>query len=168
MFMSQAKAALIQAYEKGYRVKDNVVYGIVKKQPLKLSCSKSGYLFFNVKFGSKTVKVFLHRLVAYEKYQDKLLEPGILVRHLNGNSKDNSFGNICIGTQTENMLDRSPEERLNHAIKASSSIRKFTNEKVNQIKLDHSNGLGYKALMEKYGITSKGTLHYILTHEYVT
>jgi|APGre2960657404_1045060.scaffolds.fasta_scaffold153020_2 hypothetical protein len=166
--MSHAKAALLQAYKKGYRVKDNVVYGIIKKQPLKLSCSQSGYLFFNIKLGSRTLKVFLHRLVAYEKYQDKLFEPGILVRHLNGNSKDNSFENISIGTQTENMLDRSPEERLNHAIKASSFKRKFTNEKVSQIKLDHANGLGYKALMEKYCITSKGTLHYILTREYVT
>ena len=166
--MNQAKAALIQAYEKGYRVKDNLVYGIVKKQPLKLSCSQAGYLFFNIRLSSKTLKVFLHRLVAYEKYQDKLFEPGILVRHLNGNRKDNSFKNISIGTQTENMLDRDPEERLNHAIKASSSIRKFTNEKVNQIKLDYSNGLGYKTLMEKYCISSKGTLHYILTHEYVT
>ena len=166
--MSQAKTALIQAYEKGYLVRDNLVYGIVKKQPLKLRCSHSGYLFFNLKLGRKTLKVFLHRLVAYEKYQDKLFQPGILVRHLNGNSKDNSFENICIGTQTENMLDRDPEERLKHAIKASSSIRKFTNEKVNQIKSDHSNGLGYKDLMEKYCISSKGTLHYILTREYVT
>ena len=166
--MSQAKTALMQAYKKGYRVRDNLVYGIVKKQPLKLGCSRSGYLFFNLKLGRKVLKVFLHRLVAYEKYQDKLFESGILVRHLNGNSKDNSFENICIGTQTENMLDRNPKERLRHAIKASSSIRKFNNEKVNQIKLDHSNGLGYKALMEKYCISSKGTLHYILTREYVT
>lgn len=166
--MSQAKAALIQAYEKGYRVKDNLVYGIVKKQPLKLRCSQAGYFYFNIKLGSKTLNVFLHRLVAYEKYQNKLFEPGILVRHLNGDRKDNSFENICIGTQTENMLDRDPKERLRHAMKASSFIRKFTNDQVTQIKTDHSNGFGYKALMEKYCISSKGTLHYILNNEYVT
>jgi len=166
--MSQAKAALIHAYAKGYRVKDNLVYGIVKKQPLKLRCSHSGYLFFGIKIGKKVIKVFLHRLVAYEKYQDKLFDQDIVVRHLNGNRKDNSFDNICIGTQTENMLDRDPEERLKHAIKASSFIRKFTNDQVVQIKADHSNGLGYKALMQKYSISSKGTLHYILNAEYVT
>ena len=166
--MSQAQAALIRAYEKGYRVKDNVVYGIHKKEPLKLGCSQSGYLFFNLKIGRKTHKVFLHRLVAYEKYQEKLFEIGIVVRHLNGNSKDNSFNNICIGSQTENMLDRDPSQRLNHAIKASSCMRKYTQDQVTQIKAEHSNGLGYKALMEKFNISSKGTLHYILNNEYVT
>lgn len=166
--MSQAKAALIHAYEKGYRVRDNLVYGIVKKEPLKLRCSHSGYLFFGITIGKKVLKVFLHRLVAYEKYQDKLFGQNIVVRHLNGNRKDNSFDNICIGTQTENMLDRDPKERLKHAIKASSFIRRFTNDQVMQIKTDHSNGLGYKALMEKYSISSKGTLHYVLNSEYVT
>lgn len=166
--MNQAQIALICAYRKGYRVKNNIVYGIRKKEPLKLSCSQSGYLFFNLKISTKTHKVFLHRLVAYEKYQEKLFEVGIVVRHLNGNSKDNSFDNICIGTQTENMLDRCSKQRLNHAIKASSCIRKYTKDQINQIKNDHSNGLGYKALMEKFNISSKGTLHYILNNKYVT
>ena len=166
--MSQAKSALIRAYEKGYRVKDNIVHGLTKGGPLILRCSQSDYLYFNIKIGKKTHKVFVHRLVAYEKYQEKLFEPGIVVRHLNGNRKDNSFTNISIGTQSENMLDRDPKQRLSHAIKASSHMRKHTKEKVAQIKADHSNGLGYKALMEKFNISSKGTLHFILNNEYVT
>jgi hypothetical protein len=166
--MTLQKTALIYAYEKGYRVRDNNVYGIAKNQPLKLMCSTSGYFYFNVKINKKSVKVFLHRLVAYEKYQNKLFEPGVFVRHLNGDSKDNTFNNIYIGTQKENMLDRDPKERLKHAIKASSSIRKFTNDEIKQIKADYSKGLGYKALMQKYSISSKGTLHYILNNDYVT
>ena len=97
-----------------------------------------------------------------------MFEPGIVVRHLNGNQKDNSFENICIGTNKDNMLDRPFKDRLQHAIKASSSIRKFSNEQVKQIKDDHLQGLGYKALMEKFKISSKGTLHYILNSQYVT
>ena len=166
--MSQAKVALIHAYQKGYRVKDNNVYGILKKEPLILGCSRSGYLYFNVQSEKKSRKVYVHRLVAYEKYQDKLFEPGVVVRHLNGNSKDNSFDNICIGTQSENLLDRNPEQRLKHAIKASGCIRKYTKQQIDQIKISHLNGLGYKALMEKFKISSKGTLHYILNNEYVT
>lgn len=166
--MSQSKTALMRAYEKGYRVRHNIVYGLTKKKPLNLNCTQSGYLYFNLRLGKKSHKVFLHRLVAYEKYHEKLFEPGIVVRHLNGNRKDNSFNNICIGTQSENMLDRNPEQRLAHAIKASSYIRKYTKEQVAQIKADYSNGLGYKALMEKFNISSKGTLHFILNNEYVT
>ena len=166
--MSQSKEALILAYEKGYRVKNNTVYGIKKGQPLKLFCSQAGYLYFNVRIKRKAIKVFLHRLVAYEKYQHRLFEPHVLVRHLNGNSKDNSFANIVIGTQKDNMLDKNPKERLEHAIKASKSIRKFTNEQVNQIKQDYIAGLKYKALMEKFNISSKGTLHHILNNTYVT
>lgn len=166
--MNQAKAALIIAYEKGYRAKDNIVISPVTKKPLKLCCSSAGYLCFSVFANNKSCRVFVHRLVAYQKYKEKLFEPGIVVRHLNGNSKDNSVDNICIGTNSQNMMDKHPEQRLLHAIKASSCIRKYTKEQVSQIKTDHSNGLGYKALMEKFNISSKGTLHYVLNNEYVT
>ena len=166
--MNESQTALTLAYEKGYRVRDNCVLGLHKKQPLKLLSSRAGYFYFNIRIQCKSIKVFLHRLVAYEKYQDKLFEPGIVVRHLNGNQKDNSFENICIGTNKDNMLDRPFKDRLQHAIKASSSIRKFSNEQVKQIKDDHLQGLGYKALMEKFKISSKGTLHYILNTQYVT
>jgi hypothetical protein len=166
--MNESQLALITAYQKGYRVKDGCVFGIQKKQPLKLQTSCAGYLHFNIKLGKKSINVFLHRLVAYEKYKDELFNPGIVVRHLNGNQKDNSFGNICIGTNQQNAMDRKPEDRLQHAINASRSIRKFTNEQIEFIKQEHASGMGYKALMEKFKISSKGTLHYILNCEYVT
>ena len=166
--MNTYQLALKTAYEKGYRVKDNCVYSPFKKQLLKLQTSQSGYLHFNIKLQRKSIKVFLHRLVAYEKYKDKLFDQGIVVRHLNGNQKDNSFDNICIGTQQENMFDRKPEDRLQHAIKAARANKKFTNEKISYIKQKHLEGMGYKALMEKFQISSKGTLHYILNNEYVT
>ena len=166
--MNESQLALKTAYEKGYRVKNNCVYSFFKNCFLKLQTNQSGYLYFNIKLQRKSIKVFVHRLVAYEKYKDKLFDQGIVVRHLNGNQKDNSFNNICIGTQQENMLDRKPGDRLQHAIKASRSIKRFTNEEINCIKQEHSSGMGYKALMEKFQISSKGTLHFILNNEYVT
>jgi hypothetical protein len=166
--MNKSQQALITAYEKGYRVRNGCVLGIQKKQPLKLRVSSFGYLYFRIKLGKTSHNVYLHRLVAYEKYKDKLFIPGIVVRHLNGNPKDNSFENICIGTTRQNIMDRKPEDRLQHAIKASRSIRKFTNEQVSVIREEHKLGVGYKFLMEKYKINSKGTLHYILNSTYVT
>jgi len=166
--MNDSQLALVMAYNKGYRVKDNSVYSIHKKQFLKLQTSRGGYYYFNIKVCKKSIKVFLHRLVGYEKYKDKLFESGIVVRHLNGNQKDNSFENICIRTNQENIMDRKAEDRLQHAIKASRTIRKFTNKETELIKQEHALGMGYKSLMEKFKINSKGTLHYILNHVYVT
>lgn len=166
--MNRAQIALVRAYQRRYRVRDNTVYGLVKKQPLSLQCSDSGYLYFGITIQGKNYRVFLHRLVAYEKYGDELFTEGTVVRHLNGDSQDNAFANICLGTQSQNMLDRAPRERLDHAIKAAATNRKFSNAEVETIRSDYSKGLGYKALMAKYSISSKGTLHHILKHRYIT
>ncbi len=166
--MNSSQLAVVTAYQKGYRVRNNSVIGISKGKPLKLMTGTTGYFYFSIKISRKVLRVYIHRLVAYEKFGDKIFDCNIVVRHINGNQKDNSFENICIGSQSENMLDRKPEERLKHAIKASRANRKFTNEQINQIRKLHSDGLGYKFLMEKFKISSKSTLHYILNNEYVT
>lgn len=93
---------------------------------------------------------------------------GTQIRHLDGSSLNNSPSNISIGTPSENMLDRLPEDRLNHAIIASTNVRKFTDEEINMIKRDHSITKSYKDTMAIWGISSKGTLHYILNNKYVT
>ena len=67
---------------------------------LKPSPNDQGYLTFSI--GRKSVK--LHVLVA------KLHVPGWFegaeVRHLNGDKRDNSAGNLAWGTHAENMSDR--------------------------------------------------------------
>lgn len=47
--------------------------------------------------------VFEHRLIAAKKYGS--LPSGLVVRHLNGNKRDNSPDNLVLGTQSENTSD---------------------------------------------------------------
>ena len=66
---------------------------------------------------------------------------------------NNSFDNIAIGIASENMMDRPKEERVNHAIRAASHLRKFTDKEIADMRIDRANGATYKDIMEKYGIT---------------
>ncbi len=93
---------------------------------------------------------------------------GIHVRHFNGNEKDNSDENILIGTPSENMMDKSEEVRRKWAINASKHIRKFDDVIMLEIKSMYEDTKSYKKVMQKYKISSKGTLHHILNNEYVT
>jgi hypothetical protein len=65
-------------------------------------------------------------------------------------------------------MDRLPEDRLEHALKASGNMRKYTDSQIEEIKLFYSNDKSYKNTMEKFGITSKGSLHFILNNTYIT
>ena len=89
-----------------------------------------------------------------------MFRDGIQVRHLNGDPKDNSWDNIAIGTQSDNMMDIPIEERVRKAKLASSKIRRFTDEQVAMIRSDRAAGMTYSKLCQKYD-TSKGTLSYM-------
>lgn len=166
--LSNYNKILIKAYRKGYRVIDGKVYNPFGYQ-LKLR-NINGYYHFNFGSGSgrtqKRIKV--HRLVAYQKYGDKLFESGIEVRHKNNDSKNNLDDNILIGTSSQNKMDINPEDRLEHAKKASSHIRKFSNAEVEEIRRTYAGIRSYKQVMEMFDISSKGTLHHILNNDYQT
>ncbi len=86
-----------------------------KKRKLKLSISNNkGYKSYRFVVSSGTYSrwsVKVHRFQAYQKFGDVIFEKGIQVRHLNGNSLDNSWDNIEIGTTKQNHDDRTVEER---------------------------------------------------------
>lgn len=161
--LSLYNQALIFAYEKGYRVDENgEVSSIVKK--LKTCSDRGGYLFFSVRLninGNSVVKnVKVHRLQAYQKYGFDVFKEGIDVRHKDGDKKNNSHENILIGTTLDNIMDRTPESRREHAIKASNKKRRFKDEEVVCIISDFKSGFSYNKLCEKYQ-TSKSTLSYL-------
>lgn len=160
MYMSNevSKQELITkiSVDKGYSVDINGnVFNKDGKQ-LSIGKSKKGYLSFNIKIekGGNATRSFVHRLQAYQKFGDKIFEQGIVVRHLNGISTDNSYDNIGIGTHSQNSLDIPKEKRI---INASNPIHNHVD-----IINDRKNGYTYKELMCKYGITSKGTLSFII------
>ena len=148
------------AWEKGYYVNGlDEVYS--KWRQLSLNNYK-GYLYFTIRIDDKPRKVNVHRMQAYQKFKDKIYEDNIVVRHLNGNSLDNTFNNIGIGSQSENMFDRPREERIKHGRLAASFNIKYPKELIDEMKVFYNNCKSYKKTMEKYNISSKGTLWHIL------
>jgi len=90
----------------------------------------------------------VHKIQAYIKYGDEIFNNGCLVRHLNGDPLDNSWDNIVIGTQSDNMMDRSEESRRNHV----KRIEPIDETIILSMIKDKNNGLSYRKLVDKYNI----------------
>lgn len=152
------KEALINAYENGYRVIDGVVYNPDGKV-LTGTPDSHGYIMFAP---TKEDKVFIHRLVAYQKYGNKIFEDDIQVRHLDNNYLNNFNDNIALGDQSRNMMDRPKEIRRRIAGDAN---RKHPHVEIIEY---YNETRSYKRTMLKFGLTSKGTLNYILKKSMAT
>ena len=153
MRKSKMNIAVIYAFNKGYTVD---YFGNCFKNGIevKVMINKNGYKKFSIRIDKEVIPVFIHKMQAFKKFGEKAFEGGICVRHLNGNSVDNSFENIAIGTQKQNMLDVPKEKRILNA----------SNPKYNHLEIikDRNEGMSYKDIMEKHGISSKGTLSFIV------
>lgn len=143
--------------EKGYFCsKEGEVFNC-KGEKLKLYTykkAKPNYNVFNLRAGKKVFPVKVCWIQAYQKYSDKLFEKGMVVRHKNNISTDDSWDNILIGSQKENMLDIPKISRI-----LGASNPKYLHAEI--IK-DRELGLTYKELMLKYNISSKGTVSFII------
>lgn len=149
------------AWEKGYYV--NGLGEVFNKKGNKLKLTAyNGYYQFSIRVKSKKYRIKVHRLQAYQKFKDMIYDPTLVIRHLNGDSFDNSFNNIGIGTHHDNTMDISRDIRLQLAMNASKKAIKYPLNLVNEIKEFYNNCKSYKETMEKYNIPSKGTLWYIL------
>lgn len=148
---------VIVLYKRGYRVsEDGILYN---KNRVEVGSVQGRYHRIGIRINKKKVFINTHRLQAYQKYGDKLFENDIVVRHKNGNNLDNSWENILIGTQSDNMMDIPKQIRILHSIHASSFNKKYNKE---EIKKFHKKSKSYKKTMEEFNISSKGTLNYIL------
>lgn len=156
--MNKTNSILKEAFEKGYRIINNEV--IYKTNTIKKILSIRGYHTFAVR--SKTGERYgidVHRLVAFQKFGDKIFEPGIHVRHKDNNKLNNHPDNLLLGTASENAMDLPEEDRKKRAIYATSFCIKHNAEK---IKKRRNEGATYKELMEEFNISSKGTLSFII------
>lgn len=157
----------IAAFEMGYRVDKNGVLRNNNNDIVKCSINSRGYLKTGIRLNSKVINILVHRLQAYIKYGNKIYDKNIEVRHLNGVKTDNSYDNILIGSHIENMLDIDEKTRIKKAMIASKSRKNaYSKDKIYNIKKDRLLGMTYKQLMDKYNISSKGTVNYILNHDY--
>lgn len=140
-------------------LKGNLIYSngrISKSKP-----DHQGYFMFNVYIDGIQHKCQVHRLQAFQKYGNKLFDENTYVRHLNGDSLDNSFENISIGTQSENMMDKSQVVRQKQAEHAASYKRKFSYEDIRSIRSKKRNGYTLRELANEYN-SSKGHISDII------
>lgn len=147
------------AFEKGYRIDClGKILGLSGSE-LKGRVSNHGYLTFGFRHKTKTYQLHFHRLQAYQKYGDNMFEKGLVCRHIDGDKLNNSYDNIVIGTQSENMMDIPAHIRMASALKATSFVKKHDHDLINDF---HVNCGSYDKTMREFGISSKGTLHFIL------
>lgn len=148
-----------KAYDKGYRItEEGQVIGI--KGAEVGHYSQNGYLRFKIRDENGDNKAAsAHRLQAFQKFGERIYYPGTVVRHLDGDKKNNSIDNIEIGTNKENQMDIPADKRMERALYATSFVRKYDKEEVKEF---HQESGSYMKTMEHFGISSKGTLHHIL------
>ncbi|MDC7248503.1 MAG: HNH endonuclease [Sphaerochaetaceae bacterium] len=107
--MGVRNKAVRVAFRKGYRVSDcgtEVCYkGRTRKLQVKEVNGKQ-YHRFSVRVDNKTTNILVHKLMAYQKYRGQAFKDGIVIRHKDDNSLNNSKKNILLGTQSQNMKDR--------------------------------------------------------------
>ena len=112
----------------------------------------------------------MHQLLAYQKFGVAALEEGVHVRHLNGDALDNTPDNIAIGSPTDNIMDRDPCDRKEHASKARASAlvvtRKLSFEDVENMKRKRKSGLSYKEIAKSYGVVKSTAMRAIKGQTY--
>lgn len=166
--LSAKDRALLKAFEKGYRALEDGTLISPRGRKLSSKSKKRGYIHFSVCLreggASRDVKVAAHRFIAFLKYGNRLFNPGLEVRHLNGNKTDNSFSNLVLGTHSQNMMDRGREERREHGKKAARFLRSLTPDQVKELRRDRDSGKSYKYLCQKYGV-AKSTVSYIVNRK---
>lgn len=154
----ESKDKILFAHKIGYRISEQGEIINPKGKKIKGSRNKENRIYLNIRYENSFLRIPAHRLQAYQKFGDKIFDDKLVVRHLNGKPYDNSFLNIEIGTPSQNMMDRPADIRMAHSKHASSFSKKHNHEEI----LDFYNKCkSYKKTMEKFNITSKGTLNYI-------
>lgn len=146
------------AYDRGYRCTREGVLLNPKKEQIG-AVRSDGYVHFAITIEGIGVSIAAHRLQAYQKYDDRIYLDNLEVRHLNDDKLDFAWGNIVLGTRSQNMMDRSPKERKKCANIASSYTKKYDYKEINEF---YEACRSRKETMKHFGITSSGTLHYIL------
>ena len=165
--MNKTSLNIIYAAQNGYEIdKEGNVFS--KNGKLSLYNDSRGYLSFSVFRCKSSDMVPVHRYQAYNKFGNAIFEEGIVVRHFDGNQKNNSWDNLLLGSQKENSMDRLPSDRIKHAINGSNHIRKFTDLEMADIKSFYEENKSYKKTMEKFSISTKSTMHRIINVDYVT
>ena len=160
--MTQSQSLIKLVYDKGYRIKDNKCYnpkgkeinGCIKTHPVP-------YKQLSIKLGKNARSIFFHSLLAYQLYGEEYFKEGIVARHLDGNSLNNSENNIVLGTMKDNILDIPSKRRSTKNKKSNVTAKKLKNGMKEEIIKDYKDGLSAKELYKKYD-TCLNTIYLII------
>lgn len=166
---SKAAGYVKLAYKKGYQVTANGTIIGSRGLPIRGSLQNKhrivgGYRTFNLKVGKQTKRVFVHQLQAYQKFGAAALAEGIVVRHRDNISLNNSYDNITIGTQQQNAMDRDPEKRQAQAQKAANARKRWTDEEVLELRARHQRGVQANLLAKEQKVC-KSTMSMMLNNK---
>lgn len=120
--------------------------GEIKKGSLTYGYLKVGIKIPELDISSYALKI--HKFQAYKKYGEEIFQPGIVVRHLNGDKTDNSWENIVLGTQSDNMMDRNELDRIKH----SKERRKYSREVKLQLIREREMGKSFGQISKEHSI----------------
>jgi hypothetical protein len=151
----------VEAHQKGYRVTDSGEVISPSGVSRKLTCHE-GYLRFNVRVEGVAVPVAVHKLAAYQVFGEDSMRPDVQIRHRNGVRTDNRPSNFLLGSNLDNIMDRTPADRKEHAKKAAAALRSFTEEQAKQLLEDRRSGMTFRDLGLKYGV-SVSTAHGVVS-----
>lgn len=116
---------------------------------LKLSVRNNGYVTVGLRRkGEKQIAFYVHRLML-ETFVGPCPD-GMECRHLDGNPKNNSLGNLAWGTKKQNG-----EDRISHGTRHNgerSPISKLTDENVREIRKLSRDGLTQYEIASRFGI----------------
>jgi len=152
------------ACSKGYGVTTSgVAYG--PRGILAKVVNRTGYYHISVKdIEGKNRTIEVHRIAAFMLYGESLFSPGIQVRHLDGNPKNNNASNLSLGTKSQNELDKPIYVRRSAALRGARTLRALSFQEAEQLRKDRKAGFSHKELMKKYGI-AKSTVSGIVNNK---
>jgi hypothetical protein len=165
---SKAKAVLLAAVERGYTISRSGIVTGTRGNPLKKRTRNAAshkdwrgharllYYVFSVRFEGESHPVDVHRFQAFHKFGNALFLAET-VRHLDGDSLNNHWDNLALGTHRDNSLDRPAVQRQLHAQKAADASRMWTDREVRIIRKLYAQGAGLRELSDEYG-GSRGQL----------
>lgn len=115
-----------------------------------------GYRFVIIRDNGIMYRLRFHRLQAYQKFGDEIYKEGIQVRHLDGNSLNNSFENIAIGTNKDNQQDIPFLKR-----RSRIAYTKYSDDMAMESLCMSKKGLTQKEIGERFGISASSVQYLI-------
>ncbi len=162
---SKRARMVVYADKRGYRIDEEGRIISRTGRILRPKPGSNGYVRFSIRGpDGAQAQVCAHQLAAYQKYGESALVGAVHVRHLDGNPLNNRPDNLTLGTGSENMLDRPRADRIAHAKRAASFLKKLSDDQVREMRSRFERGHKLKELAAAFGV-SMSSASYIVNRK---